>query len=221
METHIHADHLTAAAYLKSKLPGSLIGIGQGIKLVHETIRKMLALGEDEIHTGYFDKLWTHHETFSVGSIPSTVIPTPGHTPDSISYLIGDSIFCGDSVFYPDVGSARCDFPSGNPEDLYNGIMNMYRTYPDGFKVFSGHDYPPQTRGTAFFSTLGQQKHGNKQLNKETEFGAFKTWRANRDASLGTPRLLYPSLYFNARAGVPPTNGFVKTPIKWLNFLKK
>ncbi|KAI8908427.1 hypothetical protein EDD86DRAFT_232516 [Gorgonomyces haynaldii] len=220
LETHIHADHVTAAAYLKHMLKNHPpVCIGRGVLKVQENMIKILDLPKEDIHPGHFDILWQDKQTFSVGSIPAQVIPTPGHTPDSVTYVIGDSLFCGDSVFYPDVGSARCDFPDGSAELLFKGVKSLYE-YPDTFKLFSGHDYPPN-RSTAFFAILGQEKKQNKQLNQTTVEQEFVQWRKHRDATLGAPRLLYPSLCFNLKGGRMPRDGFVKTPVKWaLNLIQ-
>lgn len=216
LESHVHADHITAAAYMKLKLPGNPpICIGEGIVRVQENVRKMLSLSEAETSPKFFDMLLKDNQTFPIGSLECKVISTGGHTPDSVSYCIGDSIFCGDSVFYPDVGSARCDFPEGSAATLYQSVQKLYR-FPDGFKLFSGHDYPPDTRPEAMFTTIGQSKTANKQLNASTKLDEFISWRNGRDAGLNVPKLLYPSLIFNVKAGRPPLDGFVKVPLKFI-----
>lgn len=222
LESHCHADHLSASQYLKSKLPGSPpVCIGANITQVQATFSKVFNIN---IPTdgSQFDKLWQDDEEFKLGDITCRAIHTPGHTPDSMTYIIGGSVYCGDTIFLPDVGSARCDFPAGSSKDLFNSVHERLFTLPRDFTLFVGHDYPPSdSRSTPAFSTpIGAQRDANKHMKDGTSLDQFTEWRSNRDATLGAPRLLMPSLQFNIRAGHFPEpdsegNYFVKIPLKF------
>ena len=217
LETHAHADHLSAAPFLKRGL-GGRIAIGQGIGAVQATFKDLLNL-EEGLSTdgGQFDHLFADDETFQVGSLEGRVIPTPGHTNDSVTYLIGDAAFVGDSLFMPDGGTARCDFPGGDAHVLYGSIQRLYSLAGET-RVFVCHDYGPGGREHLCETTIAAERAGNIHVRDgvtETEFVALRT---ARDATLAVPELLYPSVQVNIRAGqLPPAepNGrrYLKLPV--------
>jgi glyoxylase-like metal-dependent hydrolase (beta-lactamase superfamily II) len=217
LETHAHADHLSAAPFLKRGL-GGRIAIGQGIGAVQATFKDLLNLEEDlSTDGGQFDHLFADDETFQVGSLEGRVIPTPGHTNDSVTYLIGDAAFVGDSLFMPDGGTARCDFPGGDAHVLYGSIQRLYSLAGET-RVFVCHDYGPGGREHLCETTIAAERAGNIHVRDgvtETEFVALRT---ARDATLAVPELLYPSVQVNIRAGqLPPAepNGrrYLKLPV--------
>jgi glyoxylase-like metal-dependent hydrolase (beta-lactamase superfamily II) len=217
LETHVHADHLTAAPYLKEKL-GAKIAIGENITKVQQYFAKLLNLSHVSLDGSQWDHLWKDGETFEVGTLQAKVLYTPGHTPSCVSYLIGDALFCGDTLFMPDFGTARCDFPGGSAHELYNSIMNKIYKLPDDTRIFVGHDYPPSTRSFQWESTVGQQKKENKHLKASTSQAEFVAMREGRDKALPLPNLIWPSLQVNINAGrLPPPeiNGisYLKVPL--------
>ncbi|KAI9206096.1 beta-lactamase-like protein [Polychytrium aggregatum] len=207
LETHCHADHLTAAQYLKKKLDGKpKVAIGKNITVVQETFSKILNFPESFPKDGrQWDVLFEDGQEWTLGNLKCKIIPTRGHTPADISYLIGNSLFCGDSLFLPDVGTARCDFPGGSTHDLWESIQNLFNTLPKDTPVYVGHDYPPGgddgRSNHHWVSTLGEQMELNKHVKVGTHPDEFKEWRNNRDATLKNPRLLFQSLQVNLRAG--------------------
>lgn len=223
LETHAHADHLTAAQYMKSRLsPDNVpVCIGSGITQVQETFKSIYALPSSFPTDGsQFDCLLGENDTFNIGTVPVRVLHTPGHTRDSISLLVGDkeqALFCGDLLFQPDVGTARCDFPGGSVCDLIKSIKRVY-TLGDNVKVYVGHDYPPEGREPSWESTVALQRSGNKHAAESVDEEKFIEWRKSRDAALGAPRLLHYSLQVNIAAGhLPEKEGksrFFKVPIK-------
>ncbi|KAJ3408803.1 hypothetical protein HDV05_004752 [Chytridiales sp. JEL 0842] len=227
IETHAHADHLTSAWYVKSKLGagGPLICIGEGIKKVQEVVKGKFALDDLKTDGSQFDILFKDGDTFQLGNTPCRIFHTPGHTPDSNTLLIGKQLYTGDTIFLPDVGTARCDFPGGSAEALYKSITSTLLSLPDSTRIYVGHDYPPATReGGALpkaHCTIAEQKRENKHLKDGTPLGDFKKWREERDAGLGQPRLMQASLQVNVRAGRLPEadkegRRFFKTVIKAL-----
>jgi glyoxylase-like metal-dependent hydrolase (beta-lactamase superfamily II)/rhodanese-related sulfurtransferase len=221
LETHAHADHLTAAQYLKAKLDSPKVCIGEKIMLVQETFSKVFNVSIP-VDGSQFDHLWTDKEEFIVGKFNCKAIHTPGHTPDSMSYVIGGSVYCGDTVFLPDVGSARCDFPSGSSSALFLSVREKLFGFPDEYHIYIGHDYPPTDirKTPQFFTSVSSQKASNKHLKELTSMEEFIEMRNKRDATLGAPRLLMASLQFNMRAGHFPRaeeNGtaYVKIPLKY------
>jgi len=217
LETHAHADHLSAAPYLKREL-GGRIAIGEGIRRVQSTFKALLNLEPAFATDGtQFDHLFQDGETFRIGSLEGRVIPTPGHTNDSVTYLVGDAAFVGDSLFMPDGGTARCDFPGGDAHVLYASIQRLYGL-PADTRVFVCHDYGPGGRERRCETTIAAQRAGNIHVRdgvKEAEFVALRT---KRDATLAVPDLLYPSVQVNVRAGdLPPPepNGrrYLKIPV--------
>jgi glyoxylase-like metal-dependent hydrolase (beta-lactamase superfamily II) len=218
LETHIHADHLSAAPYLQEKLGGKL-AIGANIVGVQEIFGKVFNVGtEFERDGSQFDKLWNDGESFAIGSLVGRVIFTPGHTPADVSYLVGDAVFVGDTLFMPDYGSARCDFPGGSANTLFESVQKLY-ALPDETRMFMCHDYLPADRTDfSWETTVGQQKSSNVHLRTEVNGDTFVQERSARDKTLGMPRLIIPSLQVNIRAGSlpdPEENGtqYLKVPI--------
>ena len=221
LETHAHADHLSAGHWLKEKLPGAKLAIGQGIRKVQKTFRPIFNLGEHfPVDGSQFDHLFGDDEVFSVGKVGARVIPVPGHTNDSVAYLVGDALFTGDSLFLPDGGTARCDFPGGDASTLYHSIHRLF-SLPDATRVFVCHDYGPGGREPRCETTIGEQKRSNIHVRIGTDEDQFVRMRTERDASLAMPRLILPSVQVNIRAGElpePEANGvrYLKLPIDQL-----
>lgn len=219
LETHAHADHLTAAPYLSSVLEGKPpIGIGKLITQVQDTFSKIYG-SEMKCDGSQFDKLFEPGENFAVGKLQFEVLHTPGHTPDHLSYhLPGDSIFVGDSLFMPDSGSARCDFPGGSSHTLWNSVQKIL-ALPDDTKIFVGHDYGAnKTREPAWETTVALEKTSNIHVKVGTEEKQFCEWRTTRDGTLAHPRLIVPAIQVNIQAGKFPakeSNGqtFLRIPI--------
>ena len=225
LETHVHADHLSAAPYLQAKLGGKL-GIGKKIIDVQNTFGKVFNAGTEFARDGsQFDKLWEDGDTFEIGTLRVRVLYTPGHTPADVSYLIEDAVFVGDTLFMPDYGSARCDFPGGSAEMLYNSVQKIF-TLPDETRMFLCHDYLPEGRAHyAWETTVGEQKQTNIHLRLGTDESSFIAQRQARDQKLGMPRLIIPSLQVNMRAGnlpKPEDDGtiYLKVPVNSI-FAKK
>jgi glyoxylase-like metal-dependent hydrolase (beta-lactamase superfamily II) len=205
LETHAHADHLSAGHWLKSQLPGARLAIGDGIRTVQKTFRPIFNLGEHfPVDGSQFDHLFAADERFAIGALEGRVIPVPGHTNDSNAYLMGDALFTGDSLFMPDGGTARCDFPGGSARLLYRSIQRMFEL-PDQTRVFVCHDYGPGGREVACETTIGEQKRGNIHVHEGTTEDQFVQMREARDASLEMPTLILPAVQTNIRAGeLPP-----------------
>jgi glyoxylase-like metal-dependent hydrolase (beta-lactamase superfamily II) len=203
LETHAHADHLSAAPWLQAAVGGQ-IAIGQGIRAVQRAFRDILNLGpEFPVDGRQFDHLFADDEEFAIGSLQARAIPTPGHTSDSLSYLVGDALFTGDSIFMPDGGTARCDFPGGDAKLLYASIRRLYEL-PASTRVFICHDYGPGGREPRCETTIEAQRAGNIHLRDGVTEQEFVELRTRRDAGLELPTLLYPSVQFNIRGGRPP-----------------
>ncbi|MCX7042213.1 MAG: MBL fold metallo-hydrolase [Gammaproteobacteria bacterium] len=218
LETHAHADHLSAGAWLRSVVPGARIGIGEGIRSVQQTFRSVFNLGEGfAVDGSQFDHLFRDGERLEVGGLGVEVIATPGHTSDSVSYLIGEALFVGDSLFMPDGGTARCDFPGGSAATLYASIRRLYQL-PDATRVFVCHDYGPGGRAVASQTSIGAEKSSNIHLTAQTSQADFVALREARDATLSMPALILPSVQVNIRAGrfpEPEPNGvrYLKLPL--------
>jgi glyoxylase-like metal-dependent hydrolase (beta-lactamase superfamily II) len=204
LETHIHADHLSAAPYLQEKLGGKL-GIGEKIIDLQETFGKVFNAGTEFARDGsQFDKLWKDGEEFTLGTIPGRILFTPGHTPADLSYIIGDAVFVGDTLFMPDYGSARCDFPGGNAETMFQSVQKLF-SLPDETRMFMCHDYLPEGRTEYVWeTTVGEEKKRNIHLKAGTLESEFIEIRMARDKTLGMPKLIIPSLQVNMRAGNLP-----------------
>ncbi len=218
LETHVHADHLSAAPYLQEKLGGQ-IGIGDNIKIIQETFGKVFNEGtEFERDGSQFDALFVDGSSIHIGQMRGDVLHTPGHTPACLTYVIGDAAFVGDTLFMPDFGTARCDFPGGSSETLYNSVQKIL-ALPDDTRIFVGHDYKAPGRDEfAWETTVAEQKAMNVHIGDGKTQDEFMAMRDTRDASLGMPKLIVPSLQINMRAGhMPPEdeNGdvFLKVPI--------
>jgi len=219
LETHAHADHLSAAHWLKTThYPHARVGIGDGIRTVQKAFRPIFNLGEHfPVDGSQFDHLFVDGETFALGALLASVIAVPGHTSDSNAYLIGDALFTGDSLFMPDGGTARCDFPGGNATTLYRSIQRLYQL-PDETRVFVCHDYGPGGRAVACESSIGEQRRANIHVRDGVDEAAFVRMREARDATLAVPALILPSVQVNIRAGAlpdPEDNGvrYLKLPV--------
>lgn len=220
LETHAHADHLSAAHYLKSKL-GGRIAIGEHIKVVQNVFKGMFNLAADfAVDGSQFDHLFTDNEEFNVGQLTARALFVPGHTPADIAYQFDDAIFVGDTLFMPDVGSARCDFPGGDAEMLYQSVQRLF-AFPDNTRLFMCHDYPPADRAPAWQTTVGSQRKNNIHLHNGVTQESFVQIRQARDATLDMPVLILPSVQVNIRAGEMPaaeSNGvsYLKIPLNLL-----
>lgn len=217
LETHAHADHLTAAPYLKRCL-GGRIAIGAGIRMVQAHFAAALGFEPGFRNDGsQFDHLFVDGERFAVGALDAQALATPGHTSDSLAYRIGDTLFVGDSLFMPDVGTARCDFPGGDAGVLYDSIRRLL-ALADDTRIFVCHDYPPPGREPRCQSTVREQRATNIHVRDGIDRDAFIALRTARDRTLGMPNLLYPAIQVNVRAGMLPpaeANGvtYLKVPL--------
>ncbi len=221
LETHVHADHLTAAPYLKAKL-GGRTGIGDQVTRVQEVFGKVFHAGEDFPRDGrQFDQLFHDGERFMIGSLEATVLHTPGHTPACVSYLVGDAVFVGDTMFMPDYGTARCDFPGGDARALYRSIQKIL-ALPPKTRVFLCHDYKaPGREEYVCETTVEEQRLFNVHIHSGISEEQFVAMRTKRDAQLEMPLLILPSVQVNMRAGhLPPAeaNGvqYLKIPLNLL-----
>ncbi len=218
LESHVHADHLSAAPYLQEALGGK-IGIGSNITMVQDTFGKVFNEGTEFQRDGsQFDALFEQGDSFHIGQLRGDVMHTPGHTPACMTYVIGDAAFVGDTLFMPDFGTARCDFPGGSSEMLFQSIQSIL-ALPDETRIFVGHDYKAPGRDEfAWETTVGEQKALNVHIGKGRPIEDFVEMRDARDATLAMPRLILPSLQVNMRAGQmpePDADGdvFLKIPI--------
>ena len=220
LETHAHADHLSCAPYLKARAGGQ-IAIGQGIRDVQATFKRIFGLGDEFVPDGrQFDRLLADGEVVRLGATEGQVIATPGHTNDSVSYLFGDALFVGDTVFMPDGGSARCDFPGGDAAALFRSVQRLY-ALPAGTRVFVCHDYAPGGRQPQCETTVGEQRTSNVHLKADTREGDYVAMRRARDATLDVPNLIIPAVQVNIRAGHLPAAesdgvSYLKVPLNVL-----
>ena len=221
LETHAHADHLSAAPWLKRAL-GGRIGIGAGIVDVQRAFAGVFNSGPDFSADGsQFDDLFGDGDSFSLGSLNVDVLHTPGHTPACVSYLIGDAVFVGDTIFMPDYGSARCDFPGGDAGMLYRSVRRLF-DLPDETRVYLCHDYKAPGRDAfAWQTTIGDEKRHNIHIRDEVDEGSFVEMRTSRDRTLDMPLLIIPSIQVNMRAGyMPPADDdgtiYLKVPLNRL-----
>ncbi|MGE4132474.1 MAG: MBL fold metallo-hydrolase [Bdellovibrionales bacterium] len=221
LETHAHADHLSGAQELKKRFPGAKTGIGRNITKVQEVFKGVFNLGSDFATDGrQFDVLLTDSDPLRAGTLEIKTIFTPGHTPACATYVIGDAVFTGDALFMPDYGTGRCDFPAGSAEDLFDSVHSKIYELPDGYRVFTGHDYQPGGREVRFMATIAEEKKSNVQLKAGTKKEEFVRYRQARDAKLEAPRLLLPSVQVNIDGGkIPPPekNGvsYLKIPVRF------
>ncbi|WP_420586533.1 MBL fold metallo-hydrolase [Ruegeria sp.] len=221
LESHVHADHLSAAPYLQQELGGK-IGIGDQIVTIQETFGKIFNEGTEFQRDGsQFDALFREGDSFHIGQMRGDVLHTPGHTPACLTYVIGDAAFVGDTLFMPDFGTARCDFPGGSSEMLFASIQKIL-SLPDQTRIFVGHDYKAPGRDEyAWETTVGEQKALNVHIGQGRSVEEFVEMRDARDATLAMPRLILPSLQVNMRAGqMPPADEqgdvFLKLPLNKL-----
>ena len=217
IETHVHADHLSASPYIQKKLGGK-IGISEKISDIQNIFGKTFNAGTEFQRDGsQFDKLFKDNDEYKIGNINCKVINTPGHTPACTAHVIGNSIFVGDTLFMPDLGSARADFPGGDARQLYRSIQKIL-SYPDETRIFVCHDYPPSSRKVKWSTTVGEQKENNVHVKTSILEDEFVKIREARDKTLNMPKLIIPSIQVNMRAGnLPPPedNGsvYIKVPI--------
>lgn len=217
LETHAHADHLSAAHYLKRHL-GGRIAIGQNIRQVQGVFKKLFNLEPEFQPDGaQFDHLFEDEETFAIGGLACRAMHVPGHTPADMAYQIGDVVFVGDTLFMPDVGTARCDFPGGDAHELYRSIRKLLEL-PGATRLFMCHDYPPAGRDAAWETTVRQQRNANIHMHDGVSEDQFVAMRRARDATLEMPTLILPAVQVNIRAGeLPPAeeNGvrYLKIPL--------
>jgi len=220
IETHVHADHLSAAPYIQQKLGGKL-GISDRISEVQKVFGKMFNAGtEFERDGSQFDQLFTDGDRYKIGELDGVAIATPGHTPACMVHLIGDAVFVGDTLFMPDGGTARADFPGGDARTLYQSIQKIL-ALPDETRMFVCHDYAPNGREFLWETTVGAQRANNIHFGNNASEDGFVEMREKRDASLAMPRLIMPSIQVNMRAGHMPDaeeNGatYLKVPIQGL-----
>ncbi len=220
LETHAHADHLTASHYLREKLGGK-IGIGEHIKEVLKFWVPLFNTAHDTSLDGsQFDHLFKDGETFAIGSIEVKVMHTPGHTPACVTYLMGDAAFVGDTIFMPYVGTARTDFPGGSAQTLYRSIQKLL-SLPESTRIFTCHDYPPQGQPEGYVSTVADQKAKNSMVHEGVSEAEYVAARNAKDVGKAVPRLLLPSIQVNLRAGdlgKAENNGvqYIKIPLNKL-----
>ena len=219
IETHVHADHLSAAPYIQEKLGGK-IGVGANITVVQDVFGKVFNEGTDFQRDGsQFDALFEDGDTYMIGNMQCFAMYTPGHTPACMVHVMGNAAFTGDTLFMPDGGSARCDFPGGSAEELYDSIMKVL-ALPDDMRLFMCHDYGPNGRDIQWETTVGDEKAHNIHVGGGKTREDFIKFRTERDAQLGMPKLIIPSLQVNMRAGEVPTdkdgNPMLKVPVNGL-----
>ena len=220
LETHAHADHLSAAPWLRKQLGGQ-IAVGGNIRTVQGVFKRIFNL-EAEFQTdgSQFDHLFEDGERFAIGALEGEVMSVPGHTPACVAYKVGDAVFVGDTLFMPDVGTARCDFPGGDAHTLYRSVRRLL-SLPSDTRLFMCHDYPPNGRPVAFQCTVADQRARNIHVNDSVSEAQFVQMRTKRDATLDMPVLILPAVQINIRAGeLPPAepNGvsYVKIPLNAL-----
>lgn len=220
LETHAHADHLSAASYIQEQL-GGRIAIGEHIQQVQVVFKKIFNLEpEFTLDGSQFDDLFTDNETFQVGKLTGRAINVPGHTPADLAYQFGNAVFVGDTLFMPDVGTARCDFPGGDAHHLYQSIQRIL-SLPAETQMFMCHDYPPVGRGPVWQTTVAEQRQTNIHVHDGISENDFVAMRRARDETLDMPTLIIPSIQLNIRAGhMPPSeedgNVYFKIPINVL-----
>jgi glyoxylase-like metal-dependent hydrolase (beta-lactamase superfamily II) len=217
LETHAHADHLSSAQTIKAHLGGK-VAIGNGIRAVQETFGEIFNMKAPFAADGrQFDRLFADGDSFTIGSIQAQVVATPGHTSDSVTYLVGDCAFVGDSIFMPDFGTARCDFPGGNASLLYDSVQKLF-ALPPQTRLYMCHDYPPEGRPLRYEVTVAEQKETNVHVKRGTAKAEFVAMREKRDATLSLPALILPAIQVNIRAGHLPESedneiSYLKIPL--------
>ncbi|WP_120511046.1 MBL fold metallo-hydrolase [Photobacterium salinisoli] len=218
LETHAHADHLSAAHYLREQF-GSPVGVGEGIIKVQKTFKAVFNIGDDELLPDgqVFDHLFHDGELFTIGALTGKVMSTPGHTNDSVTYLIEGNAFVGDTLFMPDGGTARCDFPGGDAGVLYDSVSRLH-SLPAETRLWMCHDYQPDGRDLAYVTTVAESRCNNIHIHQGVEKEAFIQVRTDRDQHLDVPKLLYPSVQVNIRGGKLPAvesneTAYIKIPL--------
>ena len=218
LETHAHADHFSAAPYLQKQV-GGVIAIGEHIPDIQRVFGGLFNSGEEfKVDGSQFGRLFKDNETFKIGNLEAKIIYVPGHTPACVAYHIGDAVFVGDTLFMPDYGSARCDFPGGDAGTLYDSVQKLY-ALPDETRMYLCHDYKAKGRDDyAWETTVGEQKKSNVHMNTSVTRSEFIKMRTARDKTLGMPKLILPSIQVNMRAGElpePEENGvsYLKIPL--------
>lgn len=220
IETHVHADHLSAAPYIKERV-GGLIGIGENINIVQDTFGKVFNEGTEFQRDGsQFDRLFSDGDSYQIGSLIGHAMHTPGHTPACMTHVIGNSAFVGDTIFMPDSGSARADFPGGDARTLYRSIHRLL-SLPEEVVLYMCHDYAPNGRELKHVSTVGEQRRQNIHVADSISEDEYVKMRETRDATLAMPKLIIPSIQVNMKAGhlpEPESNGqrYLKVPINGL-----
>ena len=220
LETHAHADHVSAAPWLRKQLGGQ-IAVGGNIRTVQGVFKRIFNLeAEFQTNGSQFDHLFEDGERFAIGALEGEVMSVPGHTPACVAYKVGDAVFVGDTLFMPDVGTARCDFPGGDAHTLYRSVRKLL-SLPSDTRLFMCHDYPPNGRPVAFECTVADQRARNIHVNDSVSEDQFVQMRTKRDATLDMPVLILPAVQINIRAGeLPPaeSNGvsYVKIPLNAL-----
>ena len=220
LETHVHADHLAAAPYIQEKLGGK-IGIGENITIVQDTFGKIFNEGTEFQRDGsQFDRLFKDGDTYKIGSMTGFAIHTPGHTPACMTHVIGDAAFVGDTLFMPDGGTARADFPGGDARTLYHSIQKVL-SLPDEMRLFMCHDYAPGGREVRWETTVAEERANNIHVGEGKSEDEFVKMRTERDATLDMPKLIIPSIQVNMRAGqLPPAESdgdhYLKVPVNKL-----
>ena len=220
IETHVHADHLSAAPYIQQKLGGKL-GIGENITIVQDTFGKVFNEGTEFQRDGsQFDRLFTDGDSYQIGSLTAYVMHTPGHTPACMTHVVGDAAFVGDTLFMPDGGSARADFPGGDARELYRSMKRVL-ALPNETRLFMCHDYGPNGRDIEWETTVADERAHNIHVKDGVSEDEFVAMREARDATLAMPKLIIPSLQVNMRAGqLPPKDQdgktFLKVPVNTL-----
>lgn len=204
LETHAHADHLSSSQLLKTAFPKAQVAINEGIRIVQQVFKEVFDLTHLAVDGSQFDRLLKDGEVVKAGSLAFEVFLTPGHTPACSSFLFDGAVFTGDTLFMPDSGVGRCDFPKGDASQLYDSITQKLYTLPDSTRVFTGHDYQPNGRPLQFESTIEKEKAENIHLNSKTSKSDFIKFRTERDRTLPAPKLLLPSVQFNIAAGHYP-----------------
>lgn len=223
-ETHAHADHISSAFYIKQKVGGEIC-IGKGITGIQKTFKTVFNLAKDFNTKGVqFDRLLTDGDTLPLGEFKFSILATPGHTPDSVTYVIDGNAFIGDTLFMPDSGSARCDFPGGDAALLFQSIQSIY-ALGDDTNLYICHDYQPGGRELKYLTTVGEQKASNIQIAMHVSEAEYIEKREARDSTLANPKLIFPSLQCNIQAGALPAEDdsdlhFFKTPIRGIKNLK-
>lgn len=223
LDTHIHADHLTASSYIKKHLGGK-IGIGSKIKAVLAFWVPVFNTHKDTPLDGsQFDALFNNEDVMFLGNTPIKIWHTPGHTPACASFLMDDAVFVGDTIFMPDIGTARTDFPGGSAETMYNSVQKIL-SLPDATRIFMCHDYPPNDREISYVSTIKDQKEKNIMINNQISKELYIKTRNEKDKGKAVPKLLLPSIQVNLRAGnfgIPEAQGtqYIKIPVNKMNHL--